>query len=313
MNSTQSSTTKSTSSKITKAVRVFPKTCYTNDEFIAKFGVETTSEWIETMTGIKQRYFVENSDEFKQMIIEAAKKIADGVEIDAIIVASSTSFYKFPGLSQIVHEALGLERSVYTLDLNAACNGFMQALYIGQMLVDYQNYNKVLIIGADAMSSILNLQDRSTCCLFGDGVGAVLLEKTDKQTSAIWQHATVSNECALYATETVVMNGRNVFENSIKVFDEIITNVVEKNGLTFHDIDLFVLHQANYRIFKKLSERMQVAEEKMPFLAYQFANTSAATIPITLSYLDFAKSGNKIVLAGFGAGFTASATLISYE
>lgn len=304
-------------SKIIKAAHAFPTNCYSNQEFIKKYKIDTTSDWIESMTGINQRYFINSAKEFEEIVIKAAQTVLQNFngKIDAIVVATSTNPYYFPGLSQIVHKALGCGKNVRTIDTNAACNGFMQALAIADSFIRYENMENVLVIGADAMSTVLDMNDRSTCCLFGDGAGAVILSNSNSAqegSKAIkaWEHVTLSeNYESLIAEKFVVMNGRSVFENSIKTFEEIITKVIEKGGLKIEEVDLFILHQANYRIFNTLAKKMNLDEAKIPFLAKDFANTSAATIPICLSLTDF--KNKNIVLAGFGAGFVASATLLS--
>jgi len=310
-------------SKIIAAASAFPTNCYKNSDFIEKFKIESTSEWIESMTGIVQRYFVQDFREFEQIVVQAANDVLGKVEnrlktdnLDAVIVASSTSCYHFPGLSQIVHRALGLKKSVRTIDTNAACNGFMHALSIADLLITANQAENVLVIGADANSTILDMTDRATCCLFGDGAGAVLVRADKKQPGSspiiAWEHVTISeNYEALTAQKHIIMNGRVVFENSIKTFEELIKKVLEKGGLEMADIDLFILHQANYRIFQSLCKKMGCDESKFPFLARDFANTSAATIPICLSKIDFLNKN--IVLAGFGAGFVGSASLLSYK
>jgi len=312
-------------SKIIAVASAFPKNGYTNDEFIQKYKVDTTSEWIESMTGIRKRYFAENIEEFEEIVITSAKEAIEKAVnniashssefgIDGVIVASSSNSYKFPGLSQIVHKALGLNKFVRTIDINAACNGFMQALSIANSWIKFDGMRNVLVIGADAMSFMLNMEDRGTCCLFGDGAGAVVLSNENMPGGSRlireWEHITLSeNYESLIAQKCVVMNGRSVFENSIKTFEEIITKLLEKANKKIEDIDLLILHQANYRIFKSLCGKMGIDENKIPFLAFDCANTSAATIPIALSQVAY--ENKNLILAGFGAGFNASATLIS--
>lgn len=299
-------------SNIVKATSATGSILLPNKDFIEQYKIDSTPEWIESMTGIQQRYFVKDISELEEMAIKCAKKLmveCDASEIDGIIVASSTSGYHFPGLSQIVHNALGLKNSARAVDLNSACNGFMVALSFADNWIKHEGMKKVIVIGAEAMSSILDMKDRSTCCLFGDGAGAVLLEASESRGLKAFEHMVLSDRYdTLVAKQCIVMNGRAVFENSVKAFEEMILRVLHKGGKSLEDVDLFVLHQANYRIFQSLAKKMGLNEEKIPFLGKIFANTSAATIPMTLANLDF--QSKTIVLAGFGAGFTTTASLL---
>jgi len=298
-------------SNIIKAARAVGSDFLPNDAFIEKYKVDSTNEWIENMTGIKQRYFAESVNELESMATSCAKEVAsdiDFAESDGVIVASSTNSYRFPGISQFVHKNLGLKESARALDVNAACNGFMQALEIADFWIK-GGLNNIIVIGAEIMSSVLNMKDRNTCCLFGDGAGAVLLSKDENHGIRAFENKVLSKRWdTLVAKEYIEMNGRAVFENSVKAFEEVILNVLEKAGVSLQSIDYFVLHQANKRIFQALAKKMNINEEKLPFPGAEFANTSAATIPMTLSTIDF--KNKSIVLAGFGAGFTTTASVI---
>ncbi len=298
-------------SNIVKASRAMPKRALSNDLFIKEYNIDTNSEWVETMTGIKQRYFVEDVSELNQLACQAASEVSSEIKVDGIIVASSTSGYHFPGISQIVHKYLDLDKHARAIDVNVACNGFMIALSIADSWIKHEGLENVIVIGAEAMSSILDMSDRSTCCLFGDGAGAVLLSKSNERGFVSFDHMVLSQRCdTLVAKKHIEMNGRAVFENSIKAFEEVILNALVKACKSVEDVDLFVLHQANARIFKSLAKQMCLDESKIPFFAANFANTSAATIPMALSLSDF--ENKTVVLAGFGAGFTTTAGVLSY-
>lgn len=299
-------------SNIVKASMAVGSNKLTNSEFIKKYNINSTAEWIEAMTGIKQRYFVESETELDEMATECARDCIAGVDIEGIIVASSTHRYHFPGLSQIVHKNLGLSSNIRAMDVGGACNGFMHALSIADNWMKCEGLNNIIVIGAENMSSILDMNDRNTCCLFGDGAGAVLLQRSADYGLLHFEHAVFSERYeTLIAKKYVEMNGRAVFESSVKTFQEIITRVLEKTNRELTDVDLFVIHQANKRIFQTVCKNMNIDIAKMPFLAENFANTSAATIPMTLSMLDF--QNKTIILAGFGAGFTTTASLLSYS
>jgi len=306
-------------SNITKTSSAYAKCALPNNEFIEKYGIDTTSEWIETMTGITQRYFVEDISQLEELATKAAKDVITGIDInsvDGIIVASSTSGYNFPGLSQFVHKNLELKNSARALDINAACNGFMVALSIADSWIKHDCAENVIVIGAEAMSTILDMADRSTCCLFGDGAGAVLLSKSSTRGLLAFEHMVLSQRCdtlIAHKNKHIAMNGRAVFENSIKAFEEVILNALKKADIKLEDVDLFVLHQANARIFQALAKKMNLDEAKIPFFAKHFANTSAATIPMALTCAEYEKhyANKTIVLAGFGAGFTTTASVLS--
>lgn len=293
------------------AASCVPDICITNEELIKKYSLDTSCQWIESMTGIKQRYFVKDIDELEQLAIKAAKKVAVDAKIDGIIVATSTNGYKFPGISQIVHQNMGLGKSVRALDINAACNGFMMALSIANLWIQHEGLENVIVIGAEAMSTILDMSDRATCCLFGDGAGAVLLSACDNRGLISFDHMIISEKWdALTANEKIKMNGRTVFETSVKAFEEVILNALRKSNKIVEDVDLFILHQANFRIFQAVAKQMNIDASLFPFFAQNFANTSAASIPMALANVDFLEK--TLVLAGFGAGFTTSATVLSY-
>lgn len=310
-------------SNITKTASAYAKCALPNAQFIEKYAIDTTSEWIETMTGITQRYFVEDISQLEELATQAAQGVLtaqggsiDINNVDGIIVASSTSSYNFPGLSQFVHKNLGLKNSARAIDINAACNGFMLALSIADSWIKHEGAENVIVVGAEAMSTILDMSDRSTCCLFGDGAGAVLLSKSTARGLLAFEHMVLSQRCdTLIAPKHkhICMNGRAVFENSIKAFEEVILNALKKADVKLEDVDLFILHQANARIFQALAKKMNLDEAKIPFFAKHFANTSAATIPMALTCAEYEKhyANKTIVLAGFGAGFTTTASVLS--
>lgn len=328
--------------RIVAAASALPKDCMTNDEFIKRYNIESTSEWIESRTGIQERRFAESQEEFEKIIIESAvKSIKKAYELDlmesaeknmkssekneenlaeivksysekieGVIVATSTNFYHFPGISQIVHKALKLKKTARAIDINAACNGFMVALSIADMWIRSEGLNNILVIGADMMSQILDMFDRSTSCLFADAAGSVLVKRSNEKGILAWEHRVESEHCfELYAREKIYMNGRNVFDHAIKTFEELTIELLKKTNKTIDEIDLIIPHQANARMFETLARRLNIDIKKIPFLAKKTANTSAATIPVALSELEL--KNKTVILLGFGAGFTASGNVVS--
>jgi 3-oxoacyl-[acyl-carrier-protein] synthase-3 len=300
-------------SNITKAASACASICLTNDDLIKKYSLDTTCDWIESRTGIKQRYFVQNINELEELATKCAHEVSLGQVVDGIIVATSTNKYNFPGISQIVHKNLGLGKNARALDINAACNGFMMALSIANLWIKHEGLKNVIVIGAEAMSTILDMKDKTTCCLFGDGAGAILLSASNDRGLIDFHHMVLSQHYeTLIATDLqkIQMNGRAVFETSVPAFQEVILNVLTKCDKKVEDIDLFILHQANARIFSAVARNMKLDESLFPFFGANFANTSAATIPMALAQADF--MNKTVLLSGFGAGFTTSATVLSY-
>lgn len=298
--------------KIVKTAVALPLESFSNDDIIKKYELDSSSEWVVQMTGIESRGFFKNDQDFINACFSVFDSLKDVGLIDGIVVASSTSPYSFPGLSHIIHSKSGLP-SIRLLDVNAACNGFMQALSVAHSWLEFEGLNRVLVIGADMMSKILDFKDRSTAFLFADAVGGVIVEKSDA-VKTYWNHFNESiNYEALVASDSIKMNGRAVFEKAVKVFEGMVLNLLDNSKLCADDINFIIPHQANYRIFKSLANRLKIDESKIPFLASNIGNTSAATIPVAINSLlekeDFLNS--KYILAGFGAGFSASAALFS--
>lgn len=292
--------------------------------------VDTTDEWIRTRTGILERRILE-----KGATSDLATKAAEDLlksknlspdEIDAIIVATVTPDMLFPATACLVQDNIGA-KNAWGFDLSAACSGFLFAYQTGCSLIESGRYKKVMVIGADKMSSITDYKDRNNCILFGDAGAAVLLEPTEDLSLGLQDSLLKidgSGRDSLYMKgggslyppthETVDKNyhyiyqdGKAVFKVAVKGMADISYDIMKKNGLTADDIAYLVPHQANMRIIDATAERMGLPKEKVMVNIHKYGNTTAATIPSCLVeyYRDGKiKKGDKIILAAFGAGFT---------
>lgn len=300
--------------------------------------VDTSDEWITTRTGIKERRIAPRHEATSDWAVKAAEKaLADaGVspgEIDLLIVATATGDYQVPSTASIVQHRLGIPDTA-AYDLGAGCSGFVYALDQAWHAVRSGGYNKALVIGADLLSRIVNWRDRSTCVLFGDGAGAVVVGETapDYGVLATYLGSDGSgaesliipaggsrkpfDEEALAAGEHYLrMTGNEVFKFAVRIMEDATREVLRRAGLTPDDIDLFVPHQANIRIIEAAAKRLGVEEDRIVVNVQRYGNTSAASIPIALGEAveeGRLKEGHRIVAVGFGAGLTWGAAALRW-
>ena len=322
---------------ITSLGTYVPERVVTNDD-LAKM-VDTNDEWIRSRTGIEERRWVEPGTPCSEVAVRAARQCLElrGIgaeEIDLIVVGTVTPDMMFPATACILQDKLKATKA-WGFDVSAACSGFVYALTIGAQFVQSGMHKKVLVIGADVMTAILDLQDRTTNVLFGDGAGAVLLEPSKDDTGIIdfGNEVDGAGACHLYMTaggslhptshETVDrkehfvrQDGAVVFKYAVRKFAEAGLGILQKNGMTTDDLDLFVSHQANLRIIDAVSARFGLPEEKVVKNIAKFGNTTAATIPLALaSALDAKrlKKGDVVLLAAVGAGFTVGTALLRWS
>jgi 3-oxoacyl-[acyl-carrier-protein] synthase-3 len=302
--------------------------------------VATNDEWITERTGIRQRHIVEKGVATSDLAVEAAKHCLarrgiGAEEVEVIIVATVTPDMFFPATACLVQDKLGA-KGAWGFDLSAACSGFLYAMQIGAKLVESGAHRKVMVIGADVMSSILDYTDRTTCILFGDGAGAVLLEPCVGDEVGIVDYVHEidgSGASSLYmpgggslnpaTAETVAAKmhyvhqaGGAVFKIAVRKMSELSEAVLSRNDLTANDIDLLIPHQANKRIILATAERLEMPEEKIVINIGEFGNTTCGTIPLAMNTAleeGRLKKGDKILLAAFGGGFTVGATLLQWE
>ena len=290
--------------------------------------VETSDEWIRERTGIRERHVsvgetvVTLASEAARKALEQAGKRAE--EIDLILVATSSSETVFPNTSCEVQKAIGAVHA-WGYDLNAACSGFILALNTAQSYIRSGLVKTALVIGAEKMSRIVDWKDRGTCILFGDGAGAVVLRGEESESAeAVYTamaHSAGDKGEALtlqYGTEetpVIRMDGQAVFKFAVRKVPEIIEEMLKKADVSREDVDYFVLHQANRRIIEAAAKRVGVEIEKFPMNLGEYANTSAASVPILLNEMNRdgkLKRGQKIILAGFGAGLTWAGCLMEW-
>lgn len=291
--------------------------------------VDTTDEWITTRTGIKERRILKTPGwATSDMGVEVVRQILDkrGIqpeEIDMLICATVTADMVFPDTANTILDKVGA-KNAFGFDINAACSGFLFALSTASKFVETGTYKKVIVIGADMMSSIVNYKDRTTCIIFGDGAGGVLLEPSDNGTGIMdavlradgsgreYLHLKAGGSARPASRETVeaemhyvFQDGKPVFKAAVNGMVSTMKEVLERNHLTKDDIDWLVPHQANMRIITSVADMMDFPKEKVLINIEKFGNTTAATLPLCLwDFRHQLKKGDKIMLTAFGGGYT---------
>jgi len=323
--------------KITAAITgvqgYVPDNIVTNDD-LAKI-VDTSDEWITTRTGIKERRFLKegaSSDmaaaAVKQLL---EKKGIDPLEIELVIVGTVTPDYPFPSTANIVCDKVGM-KNAWGFDLVAACSGFIYGLTTGAQFIESGKHKKVIVIGVDKMSAILDLEDRTTCVIFGDGAGAVLLEPNEEGLGVLdallksdgagrqylLQPAGGSmNPPTIETVENrmhyVKQEGQQVFKFAVTNMADVSAEIMEKNHLTSDDVSWLVPHQANLRIIDATANRMGLSKEKVMINIQKYGNTTAGTLPLCLwDYEKLLKKGDVLILSAFGGGFTWGAVYLKW-
>ena len=323
--------------QITALGMYVPEKRVTNDDLALL--VDTSDEWIRERSGISERRIVSEGQANSDLSVKAIENAFQGgdfrpEELDLIIVATVTPDMMFPSTACIVQDKIGA-RNAWAFDLSGACSGFLYAMATGAQFVQTGMYKKVLVVGTDVMSSILNFEDRSTCVLFGDGAGAILLEPTEDPDVGIIDfllHSDGAGGKFLYmpaggslhpaSHETidkkmhyVHQDGRNVFKHAVKLITEVSRDILERNGYTADDVNLLIPHQANLRIIQSSLERLGLSPDRVVINIDRYANTTAATIPIGLTEAHQQgriKKGDLLLLASFGAGFTWGSVLLRW-
>ncbi len=298
--------------------------------------VDTSDEWITTRTGIKKRHILKDPDKATSDLgAEAARALLKKTnthpeEIDMIMVATVTADYPFPDTANIIGHKIGAKKA-FGYDINAACSGFIYTLVTASKFIETGTYKKIIVIGADMMSSIVDYEDRTTCILFGDAGGAVLLEPgTENGIIDAVLGADGSGADYLYckaggsrhpASHETVQNrehfayqeGRVVFKAAVKGMSDCIEDVMAKNGLTSEDVQWIVPHQANKRILHAVANYLDVSTDKVLINIENYGNTTAATIPLCLRDFEHKfKKGDNIILTAFGGGFTWGAIYLKW-
>lgn len=299
--------------------------------------VETTDEWITTRTGIKERRILKGENKGVSVLgIEAVKDLlkktnTDPKEIDLVIFATVTADMTFPATANIVATAVGAVNA-FSFDMSAACSGFLYALSTGASFIEAGRYKKVIVIGGDKMSAIMDYTDRTTCIIFGDGAGCVLLEPTTEDVGVIdsilksdgagesYLHMKAGGSRLPASRATVEGRQHYVYQEGSAVFKFAVTNmadvsaeIAQKNNLQSKDITWLVPHQANKRIIDATANRVGITEDKVMMNIERYGNTTAGTIPLLLwDYEKKLKKGDNLIMAAFGGGFTWGAVYVRW-
>ncbi len=316
-------------SVITGCGSYLPENVVTNDDLAAK--LETSDEWIRTRTGITQRHIAAEDELTSDMAAAAARKAlemakCEASDMDAIIVATSTGDTTMPSTAAWVQAKLGCKGAA-VMDVSAACSGFVYGLSIAHGFIQSGQSNKVLVIGAEMMSRIVDWEDRGICVLFGDGAGAVVLEASAEEGRGI--HAIEiygdGNEAGILGTDGGVsltkaaghlqMAGKEVFRHGVEKMASAITTICEKADIAFDEVDYVIPHQANMRIIQSIGKQLNMPMEKCIVTLDKHANTSAASIPLALAAAQEQgklRCGQKLVLTALGAGLTWGSCIITW-
>lgn len=301
--------------------------------------IETTDEWITVRTGIKQRRVLEEGKGNADMAYHAAVRALEdaGLEakdLDAIVMGTVTPDYTFPSSACVLEGMLGA-RKAFSFDVNAACSGFLNALAVSDSFIRTGLIRNALVVGSDALSRLLNWEDRTTCVLFGDGAGAVVLGSTETGNKGILSarlRTDGSHVKMLYVPaggsrnptnpetvqnneHTISMNGKEVFKVAVRSMEEISRQALKEAGVTIDELSLVIPHQANRRIIEALAERLKVPLEKVMINLDKYGNTSAASVPVALDEARRTgriQSGDVVLLNAFGAGFAWGAAVVRF-
>lgn len=323
--------------KITAAITgvqgYVPETILSNED-LAKM-VDTSDEWITSRTGIKERRIMKDGAS-SDMAAAAVKQLLekkgiDPLDIELVVLATVTPDYPFPSTANVVCDKVGM-KNAWGFDLIAACSGFIYALSTGAQFIETGRYKKVIVIGVDKMTSILDYQDRTTCVIFGDGAGAVLLEPNEEGlglqdfilksdgsgrqyliqpaggSACPPSHQTVEDRMHFVKQE-----GKAVFKFAVTNMADVSAEIMEKNNLKSEDVDWLVPHQANLRIIDATADRMGLPKEKVMINIQKYGNTTAGTLPLCLwDYESQLKKGDTLILSAFGGGFTWGAVYLKW-
>jgi len=301
--------------------------------------VETTDQWIVERTGIRERHIADKGVAASDLAVEAVKKLVEShpfdlQQVDLIVVGTVTPDMMYPSTACLVQHKLGIANT-WGFDVSAGCSGFLYSLNIGAMFIETGKYKKVLVIGSDVNSSMVNYQDRAVCIIFGDGAGAVLLEPAEEGEAGIIDHVAqveggggqylympgggslnpASHETVDKKMHYIHQDGQQVFKYAVRKMAEMTQRILERNHLTGADVDCFIAHQANRRIIMATADRLKMPEEKVIVNIDRYGNTTAGTIPLAMQTaleIGKLKKGNMVLLAAVGAGFTSGATLLKW-
>lgn len=324
---------------LTSKARITAIGSYVPDKKLTNFDlekiVETNDEWIVKRTGIKERRIADGNEFTSDISYKAVKNLMERYDksvedVDMIIVCTLTPDFKTPSVASLIQAKLGI-KNAGAIDLNAACAGFTYGLYIANGLVTSGLNKKVLVVGAETLSKITDYEDRTTCILFGDGAGAVLVEYDEEMPSFISSHLGSEGDKGkhLYCTNLsdqmfeeelinshkIVQNGREVYKWAVTTVPKGMKNVVENAAISLNEVDWFVPHSANLRMIESICERSDYPIERTLYSLVDYGNTSSATIPLSLDQGVIEgklQKGDKVLLYGFGGGLAQAGLLINW-
>jgi 3-oxoacyl-[acyl-carrier-protein] synthase-3 len=325
-------------SKITAAITgvsgYLPEKIMTN--FDLEKIIDTSDEWITTRTGIKTRHILPEGEGTSDIGARAVqellkKKNLDPKDIDLVICGTVTPDYPFPATANVICDKVGMTNA-WSFDINAACSGFIYSLVTASQFIETGKYKKVIVIGADKMTSILNYEDRATCVIFGDGGGAVLLEPNEEGLGVIDSVLKSDGEGRKYLIQPaggsinpashetvdkrmhyVHQEGKAVFKFAVTNMADVSAEIMERNNLSSEDVDWLVPHQANLRIIDATANRMGLPSDKVMINIQKYGNTTAGTLPLCLwDWENQLKKGDNLVLSAFGGGFTWGAVYLKW-
>lgn len=322
---------------LTATAHAVPERLFKNDEF-ASIGVDTSDEWIQERTGIKQRYISGPGETLTSLSTQAAREAmaAAGVtapELDAIILGTASPDRLLPSTAVEIQAALGASRAV-AFDIDAACSGWLYGVQTAEGLIATGSYETILVIGGEQLSRIINWKDRNTCVLFGDGSGATIVRKATKGRGILSAYmrsdgtladllqrqkgagaAPITPEIILEGSHFITMAGREVFKNAVRSMADASDRALDGAKLSASDIDVMIPHQANIRIIEATAKHANIPMEKVFVNVDRYGNTSAASIPIALSEAMKAgvvKEGSTVMFVAFGAGFTWGSMVVRF-
>ena len=298
--------------------RALPSRPVTNDDMSAI--VETSDEWIASRTGIRQRYFCAEGETAETLAIAAARQAlarsgVDAQDVGCVVCATSSGTYAMPSMACQVHHALGLAQNIPVMDVGAACAGFLHAVETARCLMLGGAGRYALVVCSEQMSRVLDMTDRATCVLFGDGAGAALfaLDEAAEYASVFGTTGDMAIRCGGVSRTHMTMDGQAVFRFAVATIPRCVNGLLEKTGLTMEQLDWVVCHQANERILDASARRLGCGPEKLFKNLDRYANTSAASIPIALDEMreqGLLPAGRRMALVGFGGGLTWAGLLM---
>ncbi|MBL8473567.1 MAG: ketoacyl-ACP synthase III [Rhodocyclaceae bacterium] len=317
--------------RITGTGSYLPPVRLSNDDLVAR-GIDTNDEWVVGRTGIRARHFARDDQVCSDLALAAAERALEAAgrkaaDIDLIVLATSTPDYIFPSTAAILQKKLGMANDAAVFDLQAVCSGFVYALATAEKFIRSGSHKRALVIGSEVFSRILNWQDRTTCVLFGDGAGAVVVEASDTPgilataLHADGRHSDILsvpgsiNSGKVVGSPFLQMDGQAVFKFAVRVLGDVAIEVCKQAGIATSEVDWIIPHQANVRILQATAKRLDLPFEKVIVTVAEHGNTSAASVPLAL---DLAvrdgriQPGHRLLLQGVGGGFTWGAVLLNF-